>query len=114
VITPVDVTEKHEEDPDTRGAGDDEEAKHDVAGDVTGEKETQPNTNDIVPPTDESGHNALRRSHRLKLKAQRIMRQKGAGSLSLTNISIKRAIRHDPKRAAEAIHKELEQMLSLE
>jgi len=39
------------------------------------------------------------------------MRQKGAGSLSLTNISVKRAIRHDPKRAAEAIHKELEQIL---
>ena len=31
--------------------------------------------------------------------------------MTLTNINVKRAIRHDPKRSAEAIHKELEQML---
>ena len=53
----------------------------------------------------------IRRSHRLKLKAQRIMRQKGAGGFAMSNISVRKTIKHDPKRAAEAIHKELEQML---
>ena len=53
----------------------------------------------------------IRRSHRLKLKAQPIMRQKGAGSFAMSNISVRKTIKHDPKRAAEAIHKELEQML---
>jgi len=48
---------------------------------------------------------------KLKLKAQRIMRQKGAEASALSNISVRRAIKHDPKRAGDAIHKELEQML---
>jgi len=39
------------------------------------------------------------------------MRQEGAGILSMTKISIERAIRHETKRAAEVIYKELEQML---
>jgi len=39
------------------------------------------------------------------------MRQKAVGGMSLSNISVKRAIQRDPKRAAEAIHKEQEQML---
>jgi len=39
------------------------------------------------------------------------MRQKTAEGVSMSNISVKRAIQHDPKRAAEAIHKEMEQML---
>jgi len=39
------------------------------------------------------------------------MRQKAAEGMSMSNISVKRAIQHDTKRAAEAIHKEVEQML---
>jgi len=43
--------------------------------DVAGENKNQSNTSDVAPPPDESDRDELRRSHRLKLKAQRIMRQ---------------------------------------
>ena len=59
----------------------------------------------------DTNRDEIRRSHRLKLKAQRIMRRKGAEALGMSNISVSKAIKYDPKRAAEAIHKELEQML---
>jgi len=113
VITPA-------EHPDTSGAGEDEgdvarenqnQSNQSNTNDVAGENQNQSNTNDVAPPPDESDRDELRRSHLLKLKAQRIMRQKAAGGMSLSNISVKRAIQHDPKRAAEAIHKEMEQML---
>ena len=60
---------------------------------------------------DDINRDEVRRSYRLKLKAQRIMSQKGAEGFAMSNISVRKAIKHDPKRAAEAIHKELEQML---
>jgi len=124
VITPADT--RHEEYPDTSGAGEDEgdavrenqnQSNQFSTNDATGENQNQSNqsnqsnTKDAAPPPGESDREELRRSHRLKLKVQRIMRQKAAGGMSLSKISVKRAIQHDPKRAAEAIHKEMEQML---
>jgi len=99
VITTADT--RHEGYPDTSGAGENE-------GDVAGENQiqsNQSNTKDAAPPPYESDREELRRSHRLKVKAQRIMRQKAAGGMSLSNISVKRAIQHDPKRAAEALQR---------
>ena len=91
---------------------DEEETNHDVV-DEKQSKEVDPDTRgaDEEGTKNEPNRDELRRSHRLKLKAQRIMRQKGTEGFALSNISVKRAINHDPKRAAEAIHKELEQML---
>lgn len=81
-------------------------------GDTTRENQTHPVTNDVAPSLDKSDPDKFRRSHRLKLKTQRIMRQNGEGGFSLSNISVKRSIQYDPRRTAEAIHKELEHMLT--
>ncbi len=80
----------------------DNEEKHEVVTDETRREDMTENDSD---------RDEIRRSHRLKLKAQRIMRRKGAEAFALSNISVSKAIKYDPKRAAEAIHQELEQML---
>ncbi len=111
VVTTIEDTEKREKDPDTRGA-DKEEMNHDAVDEKqSNEEDSDTRGADEEETKDEPNRDELRRSHRLKFKRKYIMRQKGTEGFSLSNISVKRAIKHDPKCAAEAIHKELEQIL---